>query len=87
MVLDTTTRTYYRFNKDDRSLAADTPDSKFITQEKSRCVLGNWTEVVAGIGKGSITRGEGPTVFKSNTVASKASMLKLAYIYNKLTRG
>jgi len=75
MVRDTTTGTYYRFNKDTRSPTADTPDSKFIAQEKSNSVLGSWTAVVAGIGKGVLTRGEGPTVFKSNTVANKWHML------------
>lgn len=71
MVRDATTGIYYRFNKDERSPSSDTPDSKFIAQEKSTSVTGNWTGVVAGIGKGVLTRGEGPTVFKSNTVANK----------------
>ncbi|KAG9104500.1 hypothetical protein FRC06_001881 [Ceratobasidium sp. 370] len=70
-ILDTTTQTYYRFNKDVRNLAGNTADSNFVTQEKSSSVLGTWTEVRAGIGKGIMTRGEGPTVFKSNTVANK----------------
>ncbi|CAE6382613.1 unnamed protein product, partial [Rhizoctonia solani] len=74
MVQDTTTGTYYRFNKDERSPSSDTPDSKFIAQEKSTSVTGAWTGVVAGIGKGVLTRGEGPTVFKSNTVANKWHM-------------
>ncbi|KAG9108702.1 hypothetical protein FRC07_008413 [Ceratobasidium sp. 392] len=71
MILDTTTKTYYRFNKDVRNLAGNTADSNFVTQEKSSSVLGTWSEVKAGIGKGIMTRGEGPTVFKSNTVANK----------------
>ncbi|KAG8688144.1 hypothetical protein FRC09_013083 [Ceratobasidium sp. 395] len=71
MILDTTTKTYYRFNKDVRNSAANTADSNFITQEKSSSVLGTWSKVKAGIGKGIMTRGEGPTVFKSNTVANK----------------
>ncbi|KAJ1311027.1 hypothetical protein OPQ81_009533 [Rhizoctonia solani] len=74
MVQDTTTGTYYRFNKDERSPSSDTPDSKFIAQEKGSSVTGIWTGVVAGIGKGVLTRGEGPTVFKSNTVANKWHM-------------
>jgi hypothetical protein len=71
MVHDTSTGTYYRFNKDERSPSSGTPDSKFIAQEKSNSITGTWTGVVAGIGKGVLTRGEGPTVFKSNTVANK----------------
>ncbi|KAG9077766.1 hypothetical protein FS749_010310 [Ceratobasidium sp. UAMH 11750] len=71
IAFDTTTQTYYRFNKDVRNLAGNTADSNFITQEKSSSVLGAWTEIKAGIGKGIMTRGEGPTVFKSNTVANK----------------
>ena len=78
MVFDATSGIYYRFNKDVRTPTGNIPDSQFITQEKSKSVLGTWTEVATGIGKGSITRGEGPTVFKSNTVASKVSKLKQA---------
>ncbi|KAF8760896.1 peptidase S8 family [Rhizoctonia solani] len=74
MVRDTTTGTYYRFNKDERSPSSNTPDSKFIAQEKSSSVTGTWSGVVAGIGKGVLTRGEGPTVFKSNTEANKWHM-------------
>jgi hypothetical protein len=76
MVRDAATGTYYRFNKDERSPSSDTPDSKFIAQEKSSSVTGTWSGVVAGIGKGVLTRGEGPTVFKSNTQANKVSMHK-----------
>ncbi|CAE6449862.1 unnamed protein product, partial [Rhizoctonia solani] len=75
MVHDTSTGTYYRFNKDILSPGGDTPDSKFVTQEKSNSVTGAWTGVSVGIGKGVVTRGEGPTVFKSNTVANKWHML------------
>ncbi|QRW05379.1 glycoside hydrolase family 43 protein [Ceratobasidium sp. AG-Ba] len=71
MILDTVTKTYYRFNKDVRNAAGNTADSNFITQEKSNSILGAWSEVKAGIGRGIMTRGEGPTVFKSNTVANK----------------
>ncbi|KAF8609364.1 endo-1,4-beta-xylanase [Ceratobasidium sp. AG-I] len=68
---DSSTSTYYRFNKDERANSASTPNGKFPFEEKSSSILGSWSSVAAGIGKGTISRGEGPTVFKSNTVANK----------------
>lgn len=65
--------TYYRFTKDERNNTSSTPCSKFIIEEKSTRLLNtDWDFVSECIGKGDaghpgISRGEGPTVFKSNT--------------------
>ncbi|MGI5213998.1 immunoglobulin-like domain-containing protein [Plantactinospora sp. CA-290183] len=60
--------TYYRFTKDERNNTSSTPCSKFIIAERSADILDPSYDFVADcIGKGSISRGEGPTVFKSNT--------------------
>ncbi len=60
--------TYYRLSKDERNPSSSTPCSKFIMAEKSTSILNlNYTFVADCIGKGSINRGEGPLVFKSNT--------------------
>ncbi|MBT2439170.1 glycoside hydrolase family 43 protein [Streptomyces sp. ISL-36] len=65
--------TYYRFTKDERNNTSSTPCSKFILAERSTQLLDeNWDFVADCIGKGNattpgISRGEGPTVFKSNT--------------------
>lgn len=57
--------TYYRLNKDARDGGTC---SNFITEDKSTTVLNTRYSVVADcIGRGSISRGEGPLVFKSNT--------------------
>ncbi|WP_233518003.1 family 43 glycosylhydrolase [Streptomyces corynorhini] len=59
---------YYRFTKDERNASSTTPCSKFITAEKSTDLRSTSYDFVADcIGKGSISQGEGPTVFKSNT--------------------
>ncbi len=59
---------YYRFTKDERNNSSTTPCSKFITAEKSDDLRSTSYGFVADcIGKGAIARGEGPTVFKSNT--------------------
>ncbi len=59
---------YHRFTKDERDNSSSTPCSKFITAEKSDDLRSTEYGFVADcIGKGSIARGEGPTVFKSNT--------------------
>ncbi len=64
---------FYRFTKDERSNTADAPCGKFIVAERSRKLRALDYEFVAEcIGKGDdenpgISRGEGPTVFKSNT--------------------
>ncbi|MCZ9339544.1 1,4-beta-xylanase, partial [Streptomyces sp. TRM76130] len=51
-----------------RDPASGTPCSKFITAEKSTDLTSTSYDFVADcIGSGSIDRGEGPTVFKSNT--------------------
>nr|WP_222840716.1 immunoglobulin-like domain-containing protein [Actinosynnema mirum] len=59
---------YYRFTKDERNNTSTTPCSKFILAERSTSLRSTSYEHVADcIGKGAIERGEGPTVFKSNT--------------------
>jgi hypothetical protein len=60
--------TYYRFTKDERDPSSSSPCAKFIIEEKSPTILNTGYDLVAEcVGKGSISRGEGPTVFKSNT--------------------
>lgn len=59
--------TYYRLSKDERNNSSSTPNSKFIFEEKSDKILGDWTAVAEGIGKGAMNAAEGPLVFKSNT--------------------
>jgi beta-xylosidase/uncharacterized protein YjdB len=60
--------TYYRFTKDERNNTSTTPCSKFITAEKSTTILNpKYAHIADCIGKGSISQGEGPTIFKSNT--------------------
>ncbi|MET7697771.1 family 43 glycosylhydrolase [Streptomyces sp. NPDC005485] len=59
---------YYRFTKDERNPSSDSPCSKFITAEKSATLTSEKYDFVSDcIGSGSIDRGEGPTVFRSNT--------------------
>ncbi|WP_458243021.1 family 43 glycosylhydrolase [Streptomyces sp. MAI_2237] len=60
--------TYYRYTKDERNPSSDSPCSKFITAEKSTSLTSARYDFVSDcIGSGSIARGEGPTVFRSNT--------------------
>ena len=65
--------TYYRFTKDERNNTSTTPCSKFILEEKSDELRDlSWDFVGDCIGKATtdspgIARGEGPTIFKSNT--------------------
>ncbi|MGW0333962.1 family 43 glycosylhydrolase [Streptomyces sp. NPDC003011] len=60
--------TYYRYTKDERDPSSSSPCSKFITGEKSASLTDTSYDFVSDcIGSGSIDRGEGPTVFKSNT--------------------
>ncbi|GEC04294.1 hypothetical protein SSP24_19490 [Streptomyces spinoverrucosus] len=60
--------TYYRYTKDERDPSSSSPCSKFITGEKSRTLTSTSYDFVSDcIGKGAMDRGEGPTVFKSNT--------------------
>src|SRR5690606_2647902 len=65
--------TYYRFTKDERNNTSSTPCSKFILAEKSTHLRSlDWQFVAECIGKATgdkpgIDRGEGPTIFKSNT--------------------
>ncbi|MEU1031475.1 family 43 glycosylhydrolase [Streptomyces mirabilis] len=59
---------YYRYTKDERDPSSSSPCSKFITGEKSTSLTDTAYDFVSDcIGSGSIDRGEGPTVFKSNT--------------------
>ncbi|MEU2912357.1 family 43 glycosylhydrolase [Streptomyces massasporeus] len=59
---------YYRYTKDERDPSSSSPCSKFITGEKSTSLTSTTYDFVADcIGKGAMDRGEGPTVFKSNT--------------------
>ncbi|MER7641288.1 family 43 glycosylhydrolase [Streptomyces sp. NPDC126522] len=71
-VIDSTVQqhngTYYRYTKDERDPASDSPGSKFITGEKSTSLTSpSYDPVSECIGSGTIQHGEGPTVFKSNT--------------------
>jgi hypothetical protein len=60
--------TYYRYTKDERDPSSSSPCSKFITGEKSKTLTSTTYDFVSDcVGSGSIDRGEGPTVFKSNT--------------------
>ena len=60
--------TIYRFTKDERSNTPTTPNGKFVFQEAGDSIFDPTFEMIReGIGKGSISRGEGPTAFKSNT--------------------
>ncbi|SEA33170.1 Glycosyl hydrolases family 43 [Thalassobacillus cyri] len=58
----------YRFTKDERGNTSSSPNGKFIFQEVGDSVLDpNFELIREGLGKGDISRGEGPLVFKSNT--------------------
>ncbi|MFI2433721.1 family 43 glycosylhydrolase [Streptomyces sp. NPDC018693] len=60
--------TYYRYTKDERDPASGSPCAKFITGERSTSLTSTAYDLVADcIGSGAMDRGEGPTVFKSNT--------------------
>ncbi len=65
--------TYHRFTKDERGAGTENPCGKFIVQEKATDLRDTtWDFVAECIGKETpdspgISRGEGPTVFKSNT--------------------
>lgn len=57
----------YRFTKDERSYhPTEAPNGKMVFQDVGDSVLGKFTRIVEGIGKGTISVGEGPTVFKDN---------------------
>ncbi|MER7488515.1 family 43 glycosylhydrolase [Streptomyces sp. NPDC126497] len=60
--------TYYRYTKDERDPSSGSPCSKFVTGEKAASLTDTSYDFVADcIGSGAMSRGEGPTVFKSNT--------------------
>ncbi|HZX05902.1 glycoside hydrolase family 43 protein [Kribbella sp.] len=59
---------WYRFLKDERSRTADAPLGKSVFCETSPSLTAvDWKPVAEGIGLGTIVRGEGPLVYKSNT--------------------
>jgi hypothetical protein len=59
---------YYRFTKDERSAGPNAPCGKFITEERSHQVRDTSYDFVADcVGANGVSRGEGPTAFKSNT--------------------
>jgi hypothetical protein len=58
----------FRFTKDERANTPATPNGKFVFQDVGDSVFDpSFRLITEGIGKGTIARGEGPTVFKSNT--------------------
>ncbi|ASO20334.1 hypothetical protein FHR81_004443 [Actinoalloteichus hoggarensis] len=65
--------TYYRFTKDERDASAGSPCGEYLVAERAQDLLDPAWELVAEcIGRPTpdgpgIERGEGPTVFKSNT--------------------
>ena len=59
---------YYRFLKDERSRGGEAPLGKSVFCESSTSLTaGEWKPVAEGIGLGTISQGEGPLVYKSNT--------------------
>ncbi|WP_394617211.1 glycoside hydrolase family 43 protein [Lentzea sp. JNUCC 0626] len=60
--------TYYRYSKDERDPSSSSPCAKYVLAEKSTFLLNTGFGFVSDcIGKGTISRGEGPLVFKSNS--------------------
>jgi hypothetical protein len=60
--------TYYRYTKDERSNTGSSPCGKFVTAERSTDLRStSWNFIADCIGKGTLSAGEGPTIFKSNT--------------------
>ncbi|MFD7160630.1 glycoside hydrolase family 43 protein [Kribbella sp. NPDC059898] len=59
---------YYRFLKDERSRDGGAPFGKTVFSEMSDSLTAaEWKPLTEGIGLGTITQGEGPLVYKSNT--------------------
>jgi hypothetical protein len=59
---------YYRFTKDERSNSSSAPCGKFITAQRATDLRDtSWDFIANCIGKGQVSAGEGPTIFKSNT--------------------
>jgi hypothetical protein len=59
---------YYRFLKDERSRGGDAPHGKSVFSETSTSLTaGAWTPLAEGIGLDTISQGEGPLVYRSNT--------------------
>lgn len=60
--------TYYRFTKDERSNSPGAPCGKFVLAETSSQLRStSWSLLAECIGQGTISQGEGPLVFRSNT--------------------
>jgi hypothetical protein len=60
--------TYYRFTKDERGNQPGSPCGKFIVAERSTSLTSTgWDFLAECIGQGTISQGEGPLVFRSNT--------------------
>ncbi|WP_202076541.1 immunoglobulin-like domain-containing protein [Caldalkalibacillus salinus] len=58
----------YRITKDERANTPTTPNGKFVFQEVGESIFDPHFEMIKeGIGRGTISQGEGPTMFKSNT--------------------
>lgn len=71
-VIDTTmikhNEKVYRLSKDERNNTPSSPNGKFLFQEVGDSVLDpDFNLIKEGIGKGDLSAGEGPTIFKSNT--------------------
>lgn len=59
---------YYRFLKDERSRSGAAPHGKSIFSETSDSLTATeWKPLAEGIGLGTVSQGEGPLVYKSNT--------------------
>jgi hypothetical protein len=59
---------YYRYTKDERGNSASAPCGKFIMADRSTSVLStSYQPIATCIGRGAISQGEGPLVFRSNT--------------------
>ncbi len=59
---------YYRFLKDERARNGNAPHGKSIFSETARSLTAaDWKPLAEGIGLDTISEGEGPLVYKSNT--------------------
>ncbi|WP_205328493.1 glycoside hydrolase family 43 protein [Glycomyces sp. YM15] len=59
---------YYRFLKDERGRSSEAPQGKSIFSETAASLTAaDWRPLAEGIGLDSVSQGEGPLVYKSNT--------------------
>lgn len=58
---------YYRFTKDERNRSGSAPHGKRVFQDVGDSLFGEFTTIREGIGSETISQGEGPLIFKSNT--------------------